>query len=359
MVDPTAAADPAVPARDTGRAAPHADPSGRVPARTGSPSRRAHLAGAAAAIAVAALPAAARAQAWPSRPVRLMVPYPPGGAVDIVTRMLAEKLAPALGQPVVVENKAGAAGLIGSDEVRRAAPDGHALLMGTVSSHAIAPAVYRKMPYDPVADFAPIARTVLTPYIVTVNAQVPARTLAELIALAKSKPGGLSFGSSGNGTTPHLAGELFNTMAGTKLVHVPYKGSAPMVADLLGGQVQVAFDNTVIPHIRSGRLRGLAVTGPARLDAVPDVPTPAEAGLPGYEAVGWMALFAPKGTPEAIVARVQAETARALDAPDVREKLAGMGFQGGAGTPAQLADYLKAEIAKWASVARGAGIVPE
>ncbi len=324
-----------------------------------SPARRRGLLAATAPLLLATLPGGAAAQAWPSRPVRLVVPYPPGGAVDQVARMLVDRLAGSLGQPVVIENKAGAAGVIGSDEVRRAAPDGHVLVMGTVSSHAIAPAVYRKMPYDPVADFAPVARVVLTPYIVTVNAQVPARTLAELIALARSKPGSLSFGSSGTGTTPHLAGELFNTMAGTKLVHVPYKGSAPMVTDLLGGQVQVAFDNTVIPHIRSGRLRGLAVTGPARLAAVPEIPTPAEAGLPGYEAVGWMGLFAPRGTPEPVLARLQAEVARALEAPEVRERLAGMGFQGAAGTGAQFADYLKSELAKWATVVRDAGIEPE
>jgi tripartite-type tricarboxylate transporter receptor subunit TctC len=288
-----------------------------------------------------------------------VVPYPPGGAVDIVARLVAEKMGASLGQPVVVENKAGAAGLIGSADVMRAPPDGHVLVMSTVSSHAIAPSVYRKMPYDPVADFAPVSLVALTPYIVTVNPQVPARTLAELIALARARPGTLAFGSSGTGTTPHLAGELFATMAGVKLVHVPYKGSAPMVTDLLGGQVQVAFDNTVIPHIKAGRLRGLAVTGPARLSAVPDVPTPAEAGLPGYEAVGWMGLMAPRGTPEPVLARLQVEVARALDAPDVRERLEGMGFQAAAGSGARFADYLKAEIGKWAKVVRDAGVEPE
>ena len=330
------------------------DPSARP-----APTRRSLLRLGAASAVLGTAPGIARAQAYPVRPVRLVVPYPPGGAVDIVARMVAEKLGPAMGTTIVIENKAGAAGLIGSEQVMRSPADGYTLVMSTVSSHAIAPAVYRRMPYDPVSDFAPVTLVALTPYIVTVNASVPARTLGELIALARARPGTLAFGSSGTGTTPHLAGELFNTLAGVKLTHVPYKGSAPMVTDLLGGQVQVAFDNTVIPHIRSGRLRGLAVTGSTRLAAVPDIPTPAEAGLPGYEAVGWMGLMAPRGTPEAVMTRLQAEVARALDAPDVKERLAGMGFQGAAGSGAQFADYLKAEIAKWAKVVRDAGIEPE
>jgi tripartite-type tricarboxylate transporter receptor subunit TctC len=200
---------------------------------------------------------------------------------------------------------------------------------------------------------------VLTPYIVTVNPQVPAQNLSELIALARSKPGTLAFGSSGTGTTPHLAGELFNTLAGVKLTHVPYKGSAPMVNDLIGGQVQVAFDNTVIPHILSGRLRGLAVTGSARLASVPAIPTPAEAGLPGYEAVGWMGLMAPKGTPAVAIDRIQASAARALDHPEVKARIESMGFQAATGSPAAFAKFLNDEIAKWARVVRDAGIQPE
>jgi tripartite-type tricarboxylate transporter receptor subunit TctC len=316
------------------------------------------VAAAAMAAVVAAAPCAT-AQDYPAKPVRLVVAYPPGGAVDFVARLLAEKLTASLGQTVIVENKAGAGGLVGSEQVVKAAPDGYTLLLGTVSSHAIAPSVYRKMPYDPVADFAPVSLVALTPYIITVNPDVPARTLAELIALAKSKPDALNFGSSGNGTTPHLAGELFNTMAGTKIHHVPYKGSAPMVTDLLGGQVQVAFDNTVIPNIRAGKLRGLAVTGPARLAAVPDIPTAAEAGLPGYEAVGWMGLYAPKGTPAPIVARLATDTAKAMAAPDVREKLNGMGFQAKTDSPAAFDAYLRSETAKWAKAAKDANVQPE
>jgi len=299
------------------------------------------------------------AQEWPTRPVKLVVAYPAGGAVDIVGRMLAEKLTASLGQPVVIENKAGAGGLIGADTVAKGAPDGYTFVLGTVSSHAIAPSVYKKMPYDPVADFAPVSLVALTPYFITVNPLVPARTLAELIAYAKANPDKLNFGSSGNGTTPHLAGELFNTMAGVKINHIPYKGSAPMVTDLLGNQVQVAFDNTVIPNVKAGRLRALATTGTTRLAAMPDVPTAAEAGLPGYEAVGWMGMYGPKGTPPAIVNKLAAEIAKAMAAPDVREKLAAQGFQAATDTPAQFDTYLRAEQTKWAKVARDANVQPE
>ncbi len=299
------------------------------------------------------------AQEWPTRPVKLVVAYPAGGAVDIVGRMLAEKLTASLGQPVVVENKAGAGGLIGADAVAKGAPDGYTFVLGTVSSHAIAPSVYKKMPYDPVADFAPVSLVALTPYFITVNPLVPAKTLAELIAYTKANPDKLNFGSSGNGTTPHLAGELFNTMAGVKINHIPYKGSAPMVTDLLGNQVQVAFDNTVIPNVKAGRLRALATTGTTRLAAMPDVPTAAEAGLPGYEAVGWMGMYGPKGTPPAIVNKLAAEIAKAMAAPDVREKLAAQGFQAATDTPAQFDTYLRAEQIKWAKVARDANVQPE
>ena len=301
----------------------------------------------------------AQAQEWPARPVRIVVPYPAGGAVDIVTRVLADKLATQWGQPVVVENKAGAGGLIGADSVSKAAPDGYTLVMGTVSSHAIAPAVYRKMPYDAVADFGAISLVALTPYIVTVHPGVPANSLRELMAHARANPDKLNFGSSGTGTTPHLAGELFNTMAGTRMAHVPYKGSAPMVADLLGGQVQVAFDNTVIPHIKAGKLRGLAVTGPTRLAAVPDIPTAVEAGLPGYEAVGWMGLFAARGTPAALRGRLATDTAKAAATPDFMAKMEGLGFQARTNMPAEFDAYLKAETVKWAKVVKDAGVPQE
>jgi tripartite-type tricarboxylate transporter receptor subunit TctC len=303
--------------------------------------------------------AVATAQTYPQKPVRLIVPYPPGGAVDTVGRLLAVRLEAALGQPVVVENKAGAGGLIGSDQVAKAAPDGYQIVFGTVSSHAIAPSVYKKMPYDSLADFAPISLVALTPYIVTVNPQVPVSTLSELVAYAKANPGKLNFGSSGKGTTPHLAGELFKTLAGVEMTHVPYKGSAPMVTDLLGGQVQVAFDNTVIPHIKAGRLKGLAVTGPARLESMPDIPTGVEAGLAGYEAVGWMGLMAPKGTPESITRRLAEETAKAVRSPEIVERLAALGFQSKTNSPSEFYAYISAEKEKWAQVVKAANIAPE
>ena len=299
------------------------------------------------------------AQDWPSRAVRIVVPYPAGGAVDIVSRALAEKLATAFNQPFIIDNRAGAGGLIGADSVAKSAPDGYTLVMGTVSSHAIAPAVYRKMPYDAMADFAPISLVALTPYIITVNPAVPAKTLRELVAYGKANPDKLNFGSSGTGTTPHLAGELFNTQAGTRISHIPYKGSAPMLADLLGGQVQVAFDNTVIPSIKAGKLRGLAVTGPTRLAAVADIPTAAEAGLPGYEAVGWMGLYAPMGTPSPLRAALAAEVAKAIATTDFQGKMQALGFQGKANIPAEFDAYLKSEQAKWAKVVKDANVPQE
>jgi tripartite-type tricarboxylate transporter receptor subunit TctC len=311
------------------------------------------------AAALLALTSATVHAQTPGKPVRLIVPYPAAGAVDIVSRLLADKLGASLGTSVIVENKAGAAGMIGADQMAKSAPDGNTLAMITVSSHAIAPSVYKTMPYDPVADFALVSLTANTPYIITVTPSVPARSLKELMALAKAKPGALNFGSSGTGTTPHLAGELFNTLAGVKINHIPYKGSAPMVNDLLGGQVQVAFDNTVIPHIKAGKLIGLAVTSSTRLAAVPDIPTAIEAGLPGYEAVGWMGLAAPRGTPADTVARLSRETARAMAQPDVVEKLTALGFQSAANTPEQFTAYVKNEITKWARVVKDAGITPE
>ena len=301
----------------------------------------------------------AQAQWLPSKPVRLIVPYPAAGAVDIVSRLLADKLGGSLGTTVIVDNKAGAAGMIGADQMAKSAPDGHTLAMITVSSHAIAPSVYKSMPYDPLADFAMVSLTANTPYIITVNPSVPARSLRELIALAKAKPGALNFGSSGTGTTPHLAGELFNTLAGVKINHIPYKGSAPMLNDLLGGQVQVAFDNTVIPNIKAGKLIGLAVTSGTRLAAVPDIPTAIEAGLAGYEAVGWMGLAAPKGTPADVVARLSRDTARGMGQPDVVEKLTALGFQSASNSPEQFTAYVRAEITKWAKVVKDAGITAE
>jgi tripartite-type tricarboxylate transporter receptor subunit TctC len=228
-----------------------------------------------------------------------------------------------------------------------------------VSSHAIAPSAYKNMPYDPVADFTPISLAAGTSFFITVHPSVPAQTLAELVQHARARPGALNFGSSGKGTTPHLAGELFNSMARVNIQHVPYRGSAPMLTDLLSGQIQVAFDNTVVAHVRAGRLRALATTGPRRVTALPDVPTAAEAGLAGYEVVTWMGMMGPRGLPAAVSARIAGEMARIMVLPEVVERLATLGFQPMTSSPAQFAEYLSAERAKWAKAARDAGIEPE
>lgn len=302
----------------------------------------------------------ARAQAWPAQqPVRLVVPYPPGGAVDFLARQYATKLSQQLKQNVVVDNRAGAGGLIGSDHVAKASPNGYTLLLGTNSTHAIAPYVKQKMPYDPVADFAPVALLAVTPYVVVVHPEVPARTLAELIALARSKPDMLTFGSAGTGTTPHLAGELFNGMAGVRIRHVPYKGSAPMVNDLLGGQIQMSFDNSAMSQIKAGRLRPLAVTGPQRLASLPDVPTPAEAGLPGYEALGWFGLYAPRGTPAEIVSRLADETRTIMEMPEIIERITDFGLAGRVVVRDDFHKFLLADQAKWAKVVKDADVRPE
>lgn len=317
------------------------------------------LRGFAAVLLLAAALPAALAQTYPAKGVRIVVAYPPGGATDVVSRVLAEHLSRSLGQAFVVENRPGAGGLIGSDVIAKAAPDGYNLLMGVVSSHAIAPSAYKSMPYDPIADFSTISLAAGTSFFITVHPSVPAQNLAELMQLARARPGTLNFGSSGKGTTPHLAGELFNSMARVQIQHVPYKGSAPMLADLLGGQIQVAFDNTVVANVRAGKLRALATTGPRRVAALPDVPTAAEAGLPGYEVVTWMGMMGPRGLPAPIAARIAGEMARIMVLPEVVERLAALGFQPLTNTPSQFAEYLAAERAKWAKAARDAGIEPE
>ena len=301
----------------------------------------------------------ATAQDWPARPVKFVISQPPGASPDIVARFLADKLSRSLGQQVIVENRPGGQNVVGAQAVAKAPADGYTYFFATTAAIVTNPLTFKSLPYDPEKDFTPVAMIAKSPMVIAVNPSIPARTLAELIAYAKANPDKLNFGSSGNGTTPHLAGELFNTMAGVKINHIPYKGSAPMVTDLLGNQVQVAFDNTVIPNVKAGKLRALAATGTTRLAAMPDVPTAAEAGLPGYEAVGWMGVYGPKGTPQAIVNRLAAEIAKAMATPDVREKLAAQGFQAATDTPAQFDAYLRTEQTKWAKVARDANVQPE
>lgn len=304
--------------------------------------------------------AAATAQNYPTRPVRLVVPSSPGGGTDITARILAPKLSDALGQQVVVENRPGAGTMIGGEVVARAAPDGHTLLMG-ISTLAINPAMYKKVPYDAIKDFAPISQAVSLPNILVTHPSLPVKTVKELIAFAKARPGQINFGSAGVGTNPHLSMELFVSMAGLKMIHVPYKGSAPGVVDLVAGHVTVMAPNilTALPHVKNGRLRGLGVTSAKRAAGVPNIPTIAEAGVPGYEAVQWYGVLAPTGTPRGIVARLHDEIARILHSPEARERLSADGAEPVGSTPEEFSAFIRAETEKWAKVVKDAGIRPE
>ena len=300
----------------------------------------------------------ASAQSYPAKPIRFVVPYPPGGSVDIAARALGQKLTEAWGQPVVVDNRAGAGGNIGADLVAKSPADGYTLLMGAVATHAINPTLYGKLPYDPVKDFTPVALVVQVPNILVLNPSVPAKSVKELIELARAKPGALNFGSGSTGSTGHLAGELFNTMAGVKMVHIPYKGAAPAMADLLSGQVQLMFDNlaNALPNVKAGRLRALAVTTLARSPAVPDLPTVAESGLPGFDLTTWFGVMVPAGTPPDIVAKLNAEIVRALNSNDMRERLEKMGAEPPTNnTPEHFAAFIRTEAAKYAKVVRDSG----
>jgi tripartite-type tricarboxylate transporter receptor subunit TctC len=301
---------------------------------------------------------AAAAQTWPTKPLRIVVTFPPGGAPDTLARLLADKWA-ALGQPVTVDNKPGAGGNIGADFVAKSPPDGATLVVGTVGTHAINASLYPNMPYNPQRDFTPITFLASTPNLLVVNNQVPARTVPELIELAKKTP--LTFGSSGSGTSIHLSGELFNTMAGVKMQHIPYKGRAQAIPDLLGGRITMIFDNmpSALPLVKAGELRAIAVTSAQRSPAAPQIPTLAESGLPGFEATSWFALFAPAGLPRDVQLKINAETARVLAMPDVKEKLATLGLDPAPGTPEQLATHVQAEVAKWAKVVKESGAKPD
>ena len=294
------------------------------------------------------------AQAYPERAVRLIVPFPAGGTVDAVARGVAQKLSEALRQAVVVENRAGGAGSIGSEAVARAAPDGHVLLMGTASTHGSNPVVQKALPYDALRDFAPVILVASTPYILVVHPSVQASTVAEFVALARAQPGRLNYGSYGAGSSNHLATELFRALAGVDLVHVPYKGGAPAMADLLAGQVQMMFDvfTTSGPQVRSGKLRLLGVGAARRSTQAPDVPTLAEAGVPGFEAGTFFGLFAPAATPRQVVLRLNEETNRALLVPEMRERLLAAGAEPGGGSPEQLGQAVATEVAKWTRLVR-------
>ena len=311
-------------------------------------------------LASVSLPAAAQAP-WPSKPIIYVVPFAPGGNTDTLARLIGQKLPAALGQPVVVENKPGAGGNIGSDFVAKATPDGHTILGGTISSHAINPSVYPKMPYDAVKSFEPIIMIGSSPLVLAVNANTPYKTLQDVIAAAKAKPGQVAFASAGNGTSPHLAGELLKSIAKVDMTHVPYKGSGPAVTDVISGQVPMMFDTMLVvgPHIKGGKLRAVAVASGKRLSALPDVPTAAEAGVKGFEVSSWQAIFAPAKTPKPIVERLNTEIAAVLKMPDVQARLTELAVEPDGGSPEKLAEYQKAEIARWAKVVKEAGVKPD
>ena len=301
---------------------------------------------------------AAHAQSYPDKPVRIVVPYPAGGTTDILARVAAVQLGQRLKQSFVVENKAGASGAIGAVEVARAAPDGYTLLMGTASTHGINSAINKNLPYDAVKDFAPVTIVASTPNIIAVNLEVPAKNLGELIALAKAQPGKLNFGSTSTGGSPHMSGELLKLMSGIDIVHVPYKGAAPMLTDLIGGQIQIGFDNlpSTINFVRAGKLRAIAVTTKQRWPGTPDIPTVAESGVPGYEVNGWFGLLAPQGTPKAVLDTLQQAIAEALKNPEVAKQVTALGAQPVANMPDAFAAQIKADVEKWREVVKVTGI---
>lgn len=299
-----------------------------------------------------------QAQNYPVRPIRLVVPAPPAGAPDALARLMGQAMTDSLGQPVVVDNRAGGNGIIGSEIAARAAPDGYTIVMGYAGPFSINPGLYDKLPYDPVKDFVPITLIASGQNILVVNPSVPAKSVKELVALAKSKPGQLNFASGGTGQSSHLSMELFMSMAGIKMVHVPYKGAGPAMADVIGGQVSLQFLALppAIPQLKAGKLRGLAVTGSTRSRALPEVPTVAESGLPGYEVLTWYGAFAPAKTPNSIVSLLNSEMVKILRRPHAEEQFRRLGLETGGNSPEEFGRYLRGEIDKWKKVVKDAGI---
>ena len=299
----------------------------------------------------------ALAQAYPTKPVTIIVPFAAGGTTDILARIIGQALTAELGQSVVVDNRAGAGGNIGGQAAAKATPDGHTLFMGTVCTHAINASLYKKMPFDPVKDFAPLTRVANVPNLLVANPAQPYKSVKDLIAYAKANPGKVNFGSSGNGSSIHLSGELFKSLAKVDMQHVPYKGSAPAVTDLLGNQIGIMFDNmpSAIQHVRSGKLVPLAVTTAKRSPELPNVPTIAEAGVPGYEATSWFGMFAPAGTPAPVLAKLNAAIVKVLAQPDVKKKINEQGAEVYSETPEQFAAFIQAESVKWGKVVKESG----
>ena len=309
-----------------------------------------------ALFSIPAIPAA-QAQIYPAKAIRFVVPFPAGGPLDISARAIGQKLTEVWKQPVIIDNRPGAGGNIGADNVAKSAPDGYTILMGAVSTHAINPSLYSKMPYDAIRDFAPITLVTTVPNVLVVHPSVPAKHVRELIALAKSRPGQLNFASGSTGSTGHLAGELFKTMAKVDMVHVPYKGAAPAVTDLIAGHVSIMFDNlaSALPQIKGGRTRALAVTTLSRSTMIPDLPTIDESGLKGFDLSTWFGIFAPAGVPSTILSALHLEITRALGAADLRNRLASIGAQPTPNTPEAFAAFIKAEHAKYAKVIKVSG----
>jgi tripartite-type tricarboxylate transporter receptor subunit TctC len=299
--------------------------------------------------------------AWPDKPIRLIVPFPAGGATDVMARGMAQRLGSELGQQVIVDNRGGAGGTTAAEAAAHALPDGYTLFFGTMGTQAINPALYKKLRYDPVKDFAPISVTHLTPRVLVVGAHVNAKNLSELISLAKAKPDGLTYGSAGSGSSSHLAGALFESMAGVKMLHVPYKGSAPLLADVLAGRVDMTFDSYVIyaEHIKTGRVQALAVTSTKRLLALPNVPTVAQAGIKGYEVANWLGLLAPAGMPKDRVASIHSALGRAMATPALREQLTSLGVEPTFDSPEAFGALIQNEIKKWAEIVKQSGATTE
>lgn len=302
---------------------------------------------------------AAIAKDWPTQPIRIVLPYPPGGASDVTARLLGMKMGQAWETTVVIENRPGANGIIANEAAAKSPADGYTILMANLGPNAINPAVYAKLPYDTVRDFAPVILTTIVPLVIVTAADSPVKSLAQLVALAKEKPGQITFGSAGNGAGSHLAGELLAATTGAKMLHVPYKGDAPAITDVMGSQLTVALPTVLagVPHIKSGKLRALAVTSQKRIASLPDVPTVDEAlGISGYEAVSWGGLMVPTGTPVEVIAKINAETNKALQMPDVKAKLMALGAEIAGGTPEAFNTFLRAELVKWKRVADGAKV---
>jgi tripartite-type tricarboxylate transporter receptor subunit TctC len=312
---------------------------------------------AAAGVLATAAPALAQKTDWPTKPVRFIVPFPPGGPVDTTARGFTQKLSESWGQQAIVENRAGAGGIVGAEAAAKSAPDGYTFFVGSIH-HSVLPGLNPKLPYNVEKDLVPVTFAAQFPIILVAHPSVPAKTVQELIAYAKQNPGKLAYGSAGNGGGTHLAGELFKTLAGVDLLHVPFKGSAPAMTDLLGGQVQLMFSDapTALPHIKSGRVRALGVGSPKRSALVPDVPTIAESGVKGYDAYSWAGVFAPAGTPKEILVKVNGDIVKALSDPEVKKRLLEAGAEAAPGTPEQFGAFLKGEIAKWGKVVKDANI---